>query len=490
MVRGMAQSISYVDASGVAIVWSTAVVSGAATTDIYQVVAEDAHANTLLWARSGQAVSAARVADAQANTFPATGRARTATLTTTLDVVNAGAGVAYRYLPTAATTGTIRGVQNNGEGVVYVDPTGTDTIDGGTAPSTIPAGGVARFQSNGAGAWVRLAAGGGTGLSATASALAADAAFTGTYAPIVNPTFTGSVSLPGGGPSLRRPVNGSVTVDGTTAKTLPGDKVAYAFSAKFQGGFSGDTGGNPGFAWGANDFIVTGSTSGDAAGLTNLLGRETEVHLYAPSAALTNMKGLQVDCKVEASATSATVTTMFGIYVSPVSAAAGTVTNAYGVYIEAPTTGASVSEALHVVGTTSMVGPVNVNGATALTGNLTHGGGAAKFAGASTGNLQGAAAGAYIGSLGGNYGVNLSDGTNTWGVDLSGGSLRFMKAGVQQNAAIDLSGNMTVRGGVGFYNTTPTTKQSISGSRGANAALASLLTALAAYGLVTDGTTA
>lgn len=44
--------------------------------------------------------------------------------------------------------------------------------------------------------------------------------------------------------------------------------------------------------------------------------------------------------------------------------------------------------------------------------------------------------------------------------------------------------------GVGFFGSTPTAKPTISGSRGGNAALASLLTALAAYGLITDGTSA
>jgi hypothetical protein len=41
---------------------------------------------------------------------------------------------------------------------------------------------------------------------------------------------------------------------------------------------------------------------------------------------------------------------------------------------------------------------------------------------------------------------------------------------------------------LGFYNTTPGTKPTISGSRGGNAALADLLTKLAALGLLTDGT--
>lgn len=43
---------------------------------------------------------------------------------------------------------------------------------------------------------------------------------------------------------------------------------------------------------------------------------------------------------------------------------------------------------------------------------------------------------------------------------------------------------------VGFFNTAPTTKPTITGSRGGNAALASLLTALAALGIITDSTTA
>ena len=41
-------------------------------------------------------------------------------------------------------------------------------------------------------------------------------------------------------------------------------------------------------------------------------------------------------------------------------------------------------------------------------------------------------------------------------------------------------------GNLGFFNTAETTKQTVTGSRGANAALASLLTALANYGLIVD----
>lgn len=44
--------------------------------------------------------------------------------------------------------------------------------------------------------------------------------------------------------------------------------------------------------------------------------------------------------------------------------------------------------------------------------------------------------------------------------------------------------------GMGFFGTAPVAKQSIAGSRGGNAALADLLTKLAATGLITDATTA
>ncbi|MEV6181347.1 hypothetical protein [Streptomyces sp. NPDC052015] len=43
---------------------------------------------------------------------------------------------------------------------------------------------------------------------------------------------------------------------------------------------------------------------------------------------------------------------------------------------------------------------------------------------------------------------------------------------------------------LGFHGATPVAKQTVSGSRGGNAALASLITALATLGLITDGTSA
>ena len=57
-------------------------------------------------------------------------------------------------------------------------------------------------------------------------------------------------------------------------------------------------------------------------------------------------------------------------------------------------------------------------------------------------------------------------------------------------SALTWSVPMRLNGTVGFNNTAPIAKPTVSGAKGSNAALASLLAALAAYGLVTDTTTA
>lgn len=57
------------------------------------------------------------------------------------------------------------------------------------------------------------------------------------------------------------------------------------------------------------------------------------------------------------------------------------------------------------------------------------------------------------------------------------------------NAPTDFVGTAEFAGEVGFNGTAPVAKPTITGSRGGNVALASLLTALAAYGLIVDSTT-
>lgn len=68
-------------------------------------------------------------------------------------------------------------------------------------------------------------------------------------------------------------------------------------------------------------------------------------------------------------------------------------------------------------------------------------------------------------------------------------------ANTLNNTTVDIQSGGTSRiktdgTGIGFFATAPATKQTVTGSRGANAALASLLTALATYGIVTDSSSA
>jgi hypothetical protein len=56
--------------------------------------------------------------------------------------------------------------------------------------------------------------------------------------------------------------------------------------------------------------------------------------------------------------------------------------------------------------------------------------------------------------------------------------------------AVSVGGALSVTSNLGLFGTAATTKKTVTGSRAANAALASLLTQLAAYGLITDSTTA
>ena len=71
----------------------------------------------------------------------------------------------------------------------------------------------------------------------------------------------------------------------------------------------------------------------------------------------------------------------------------------------------------------------------------------------------------------------------------SGDALRLENIGSGLGLKV-ASGGAEFSGNMGFFGTTATTKPNITGSRGGNAALASLLTGLASLGLITDSTTA
>ena len=90
----------------------------------------------------------------------------------------------------------------------------------------------------------------------------------------------------------------------------------------------------------------------------------------------------------------------------------------------------------------------------------------------STADIKGALAGLGLLTDGGASPLNLDGGA------LYVGSAYLSGALIHQGSALT------------FFNGSSSSKQTISGSRNSNAALANLLTALAGYGLVTDSSTA
>lgn len=91
-----------------------------------------------------------------------------------------------------------------------------------------------------------------------------------------------------------------------------------------------------------------------------------------------------------------------------------------------------------------------------------------------------------------NPAITTYNGAQTWWTGcwmdgsyyISGGTPSSNVVTIGSNHAITFNGSA-----MGFNNATPVTKPTVTGAKGGNAALASLLTALASYGLVTDSTT-
>lgn len=82
--------------------------------------------------------------------------------------------------------------------------------------------------------------------------------------------------------------------------------------------------------------------------------------------------------------------------------------------------------------------------------------------------------------------AKLSGATFTGDVTIEGYTTM---AGAQTNGDFAILGHLAAEGMVGFTGATPIARQPISGSRSDGTALANLLTALAAFGLITDNTT-
>lgn len=85
-----------------------------------------------------------------------------------------------------------------------------------------------------------------------------------------------------------------------------------------------------------------------------------------------------------------------------------------------------------------------------------------------------------------------SDGAGLSNLKAGDGVLRLIPLSTVQGRNVANTGNVIEWGAntLGFFNAAPTAKLTVTGSRGGNAALASLLTQLASYGLITDGSSA
>lgn len=86
--------------------------------------------------------------------------------------------------------------------------------------------------------------------------------------------------------------------------------------------------------------------------------------------------------------------------------------------------------------------------------------------------------------------------SGAWNPGTVGGGNIFLTAGAAGYVGINPAGSnqpvvrVTAAGALGFFNAAGTTKPTVSGARGGNAALASLLTALASMGLITNSSSA
>lgn len=188
-----------------------------------------------------------------------------------------------------------------------------------------------------------------------------------------------------------------------------------------------------------------------------------------------------------------TVGVRYGVKLNDVPLTGGATINAnHGLYIEELTAGTTQNFAVVTKGATKSVfeGEVIFQGSIDVTPKIT------AAACTVTGNLQvdqTITAVKLTSFIGGGWGI---DGNATSGMRVSAGvgsSHDFILLNQAQSQIIMSvptgTDSMKFEGNVSFNGAAPAAKPTVSGSRGGNAALASLLTALEAYGLITDSST-
>lgn len=136
------------------------------------------------------------------------------------------------------------------------------------------------------------------------------------------------------------------------------------------------------------------------------------------------------------------------------------------------------------VTTPGLVGPFTVTGVVTHNSGINFG---SNFA-ASTSDLS-----KHIALYSTTIGLNVSSGRLNI-VTSAAAPIIFVAAGTDilsiSPAGLITANSVRINGNAGFNNTTPIAKPTVSGAKASNAALASLIAALASYGLITDTTTA
>jgi hypothetical protein len=164
--------------------------------------------------------------------------------------------------------------------------------------------------------------------------------------------------------------------------------------------------------------------------------------------------------------------------------------------INGPVTFAGAGNGLIVYNQSFLYGALTINGGALNVGNGSLAGAATEYIQSAAGNNR------FIGFLSGSGGAAGrwyvgANGTAEPGSGNVGSDFVFQRysdgGGFLDNALLITrsTGSVTLHNSLGVWNATPpASKPSVTGAKGSNAALASLLTALAAYGLITDSSSA
>lgn len=252
--------------------------------------------------------------------------------------------------------------------------------------------------------------------------------------------------------------------------------------------------------------VTQSATSGDGAGV-NVVSNNSSTAAYRARAAgpLLQLYNAGNDLKFEIDNNGAITTAASTTFTSLTATGNASVGGTLAVTGTSTLTGnvamsgnATVTGTLAVTSTTTLTGQVTltagINGNTTINaGNLTIDGVSKAYRlRQDGGSLDLEAAGADL--IISNWSVGNFTGTQRSYFRLSSDAQNVQVAGkVEFVDALYGTTNHTLDGAantVGFFGTAAAAKQTVSGSRGGNAALGSLLTALAAYGFVTDTTTA